>query len=147
MPNGRRHRVQIDEVRRVAIVGAGTMGQQIGFQCAGHGFEVVLYDTAPAALQAATERIDSYAAGLVADGTITAAVLQSAQGRITSTTNLATAAAEADVLVEAVPEDPKLKRRVLAEFDSLCPPRTISQPTPPPCCRHSSPGRPSAQSG
>ena len=51
--------MQIEDVRRVAIVGAGTMGQQIGFQCAGHGYEVVLYDVDPAALEAARKRIDA----------------------------------------------------------------------------------------
>ncbi len=117
--------MQIDEVRRVVIVGAGTMGQQIAFQCAGHGFDVALYDVAPGALDAARERIESYAHGLVADGTIGAEVKELALGRITATTDPSAAAADSDVLVEAVPEDPKLKRRVLADFDALCPPRTI----------------------
>jgi 3-hydroxybutyryl-CoA dehydrogenase len=65
-------RLQIDEVRRVVIVGSGTMGQQIGFQCAGHGFDVVLYDIAPAALESAQVRIEAYAEELLADGVITA---------------------------------------------------------------------------
>ena len=52
----------------MAVVGAGTMGQQIGFQCAGHGLDVVLYDIAPAALESARGRIDAYAERLVAGG-------------------------------------------------------------------------------
>jgi 3-hydroxybutyryl-CoA dehydrogenase len=114
-----------DAVRRVLVVGAGTMGQQIGFQCAGHGVDVVLYDVAPAALESARERIDAYAEGLVAGGVIAADVRDAALARITATTDPSVAAAEADLLSEAVPEDPKLKGRVLAEFDALCPPRTI----------------------
>ena len=117
--------MRVDEIRRVLVVGAGTMGQQIGFQCAGHGLDVVLHDIDPGALGSASERIEAYADGLVSGGTITAEVRDSAQARITSTTDPAAAAAETDLLVEAVPEDPKLKRRVLAQFDSLCPPRTI----------------------
>jgi len=117
--------VQLDDIRRVVIVGAGTMGQQIGFQCAAHGFDVVLYDVVPAALASADERIESYAAGLVADGGVTAAVRDAARARMSSTADPSVAAADADVLIEAVPEEPKLKRRVLARFDSLCPPRTI----------------------
>jgi len=101
------------------------MGQQIAFQCAGHGVGVVLYDIAPAALAAGRDRIDAYAEGLVANGTITAAVRDSAMDRMTSTADPSVAAADADVLVEAVPEEPKLKRTVLAQFDSLCPPRTV----------------------
>lgn len=117
--------MQIDDVRRVAIVGAGTMGQQIGFQCAGHGYNVVLYDVDAAALEAAEERIETYARGLEGGGAITSELRDSAQARITLTTDLATAAQDADLLSEAVPEDPDLKGRVLARFNAACPPRTI----------------------
>jgi 3-hydroxybutyryl-CoA dehydrogenase len=117
--------MQIDDVRRVAIVGAGTMGQQIGFQCAGHGYDVVLYDVDPAALEGAKERIETYARGLESGGAITPELRDCAQVRITLTTDLATAAQDADLLSEAVPEDPDLKGRVLAEFNAACPARTI----------------------
>jgi 3-hydroxybutyryl-CoA dehydrogenase len=114
-----------DEVRHVLVVGAGTMGQQIGFQCAGHGVDVVLYDVAPAALESAPERIAAYAEGLIAGGVITAELRDAALARITMTSDPSVAAADVDLLSEAIPEDPKLKGRVLAEFDALCPPRTI----------------------
>jgi 3-hydroxybutyryl-CoA dehydrogenase len=115
----------IEEVRKVAIVGAGTMGQQIGFQCAGHGYEVVLYDDDPAAVEAAGARIDTYAEMLQTGGVISPEVRTSARARITVTADLPTAAQDADLLSEAVPEDPELKGRVLAEFNAVCPPRTI----------------------
>ncbi len=117
--------MQIEDVRRVAIVGAGTMGQQIGFQCAGHGYEVVLYDVDPAALETARKRIDAYADGLEASGAITSELRVSAQARIELTTDIPAAAENADLLSEAVPEDPDLKGRVLANFNAACPPRTI----------------------
>ena len=117
--------MQIDDVRRVAIVGAGTMGQQIGFQCAGHGFEVMLYDVSSAAVGSARPRIEAYAQELVAGEAITAEVRDAALARITATSEPSAAAADADLLSEAIPEDPKLKGRVLAEFNALCPPRTI----------------------
>jgi 3-hydroxybutyryl-CoA dehydrogenase len=117
--------MQIEDVQRVAIVGAGTMGQQIGFQCAGHGYDVVIYDVDPSALEGARKRIEEYAEGLEAGGTITSELRASAQARIALTTDLPTAARDADVLSEAVPEDPDLKGRVLAEFNAACPPRTI----------------------
>ncbi len=101
------------------------MGHQIAFQCAGHGVDVVLYDIDPVALDAAPGRIAAYAQGLIANGVITADVRDGAVPRITMTTDPATAAADADLLSEAVPEDPELKGRVLAQFDALCPPRTI----------------------
>jgi len=117
--------MQIDDVRRVAVVGAGTMGQQIAFQCAGHGYEVAIYDIDPRALEAAGARIDAYADGLMSGGRITPQARASARERITLTSDLATAAAEADLLSEAVPEDPELKGRVLAEWGAACPARTI----------------------
>jgi 3-hydroxybutyryl-CoA dehydrogenase len=117
--------MQIEDVRRVAIVGAGTMGQQIGFQCASHGYDVVAYDIDPSSLEAARKRIETYAEGLEATGAITSEQRASALARITQTTDIATAAEDADLLSEAVPEDPDLKGRVLAEFDAVCPPRTI----------------------
>jgi 3-hydroxybutyryl-CoA dehydrogenase len=117
--------MQIEDVRRVVIVGAGTMGQQIGFQCAGHGYDVVLYDIDPSALEAAKKRIEAYAEGLETGGAITSELRVAAQARIALTTDLRAAAQDADVLSEAVPEDPDLKGRVLAEFNSECPPRTI----------------------
>ncbi len=117
--------MEIEDVRRVAIVGAGTMGQRIGFQCAGHGYDVVLYDVDPAALEASRGRIETYARGLEAGGAITSEVRESAQARIALTADLATAARDADLLSEAVPEDPDLKGRVLAACNAACPPRTI----------------------
>jgi 3-hydroxybutyryl-CoA dehydrogenase len=117
--------MQIEDVRRVAIVGAGTMGQQIGFQCAGHGYDVVLYDVDASALETARERIDTYARGLEAGGAITSELRHAAQARIALTTDIATAAQDADLLSEAVPEDPDLKGRVLAGFNAACPSRTI----------------------
>src|ERR1700729_1505162 len=88
----------IEEVRRVTIVGAGTMGQQIGFQCAGHGYDVVLYDIDPAVLEAASGRIDTYAEMLQTGGVITSEVAASARARITLTADLQTAARDADLL-------------------------------------------------
>lgn len=115
----------IEDVRRVAIVGAGTMGQQIGFQCAAHGYDVVIYDVAPSALEAASRRLETYADELEAGGALPSDRRKAAQARIALTADLATAAQDADLLSEAVPEDPDLKGRVLAEFNAACPPRTI----------------------
>jgi 3-hydroxybutyryl-CoA dehydrogenase len=117
--------MQIDDVRRVVVVGAGTMGQQIAFQCAGHGYDVVLYDVDPAALDAAGARIDAYAEGLEGGGIISSEQRASARARITLASDRSVAAEDADLLSEAVPEDPELKGRVLAEFDAACPERTI----------------------
>ena len=117
--------MHVDEVRRVLIIGSGTMGQQIGLQCATHGYQVVLYDIEPTALETATHRIRAYADALVAAGLIDAERHQRALVAITTSADPATAAAEVDLVSESVPEDPALKGRVLGQFDKLCPSRAV----------------------
>lgn len=114
-----------DAIRRVLIIGAGTMGQQIGWQCAAHGCEVVLYDVSATVLDDAQRRVAGYAAELIAQGVITSERCEAAQRRISATADPQRAAHEIDLVSESVPEDPRLKGKVLAQFDALCPPRTI----------------------
>jgi 3-hydroxybutyryl-CoA dehydrogenase len=117
--------MQIDDVRRVLIIGGGTMGQQIGLQCATHGCHVILYDIDPVALEAGMARMRAYADEQVRTGIIDAGTRDRALAAIATTTDPATAAADVDLVSESVPEDPALKGRVLGQFDALCPPRTI----------------------
>ena len=117
--------MDIADVRRVLIVGSGTMGLQIGLQCATHGYDVAMYDLEPAALEAGARRLRAYADELVAAGRIGSATRDQALGRVTWTSDPAAAAAEADILSESVPEDPALKGRVFGQFNALCPSRTI----------------------
>jgi 3-hydroxybutyryl-CoA dehydrogenase len=117
--------MRIEDVRRVLIVGSGTMGLQIGLQCASHGLEVVLYDTDPAALDAGLGRLRRWADAMVADGVIDPAGAEAALAAIATTTDPGIAAADADLVSESIPEDPELKGRVLGQLDGLCPARTI----------------------
>ena len=66
-----------------------------------------------------------YAAELITQGVITSERREAAQRRISVTADPQRAAQEIDLVSESVPEDPKLKGKVLAQFDALCPPRTI----------------------
>ena len=117
--------MNVDDIRRVLVVGAGTMGQQIAFQCAGHGLEVVVHDVSADARAALPVRIAAYADGLVAAGSISSTVRDRALGAISVAEDLAAAASEVDLVSESVPEDPGLKRRVFAALHPLCPARTI----------------------
>ena len=114
----------IDDVHRVLIIGSGTMGLQIGLQCATHGYQVVLYDIDPAALETGMGRIRAYADEVLAAGLIDSGGHAQALANITTSTDPAIAAADVDLVSESIPEDPALKGRVLAQFDALCPPRT-----------------------
>ncbi len=117
--------MNIDGVHRVLVVGSGTMGLQIGLQCATHGFEVVPCDVDPAALETGMRRIRGYADNLVAAGVIDPAERERALASISQTTDPSVAASDVDLVSGSVPEDPALKGRVLGQFDALCPPRTI----------------------
>jgi 3-hydroxybutyryl-CoA dehydrogenase len=117
--------MDINDIRRVLIVGAGTMGQQIALQCAMHGYNVTLYDISDHALQKAMAQVKYYAHQLVGEGRMTKKEAEGALARVVATADAAAAATEADLLSESVPEDPQLKARVFAQFHELCPPHTI----------------------
>lgn len=117
--------MRAEDVRKVLVVGAGTMGQQIALQCVTHGFEVVLLDESADALAAAAARFAAIAPRLADDPAFAGVDLPTVVAGIRLTTDAADAAADADVVSESVPEDPELKGRVFAALDSLCPPRTV----------------------
>lgn len=117
--------MKAEDVVRVLVVGAGTMGQQIALQCAGHGLAVVILDSDPQALTRAQAQLTGLGAALAGDPAFAGADLVQAVGAITYETDPATAAADADVVSESVPEDPSLKAAVFAELDRWCPDRTV----------------------
>lgn len=113
------------EIRKVLVVGAGTMGQQIALQCATHGLEVVLLDQSEDALDAAAARLDGLARHMADDPAFERVDLAAVAARIARSTEVALAAVDVDLVSESVPEDPDLKGRVFAELDRHCPERTI----------------------
>ncbi len=79
------------DIRCVFIAGAGAMGQQIGLQCAMHGYEVIIYDIAPGALEAAHAQVNAYAAQLVGQMRLTSDDSSAALAHLRFTANLAVA--------------------------------------------------------
>lgn len=112
--------MNIEDIRRVLILGSGTMGQQIGMLCALKGFDVVLYDLNQEILDKAMERIGRKVGKMVAMNQYTEDQAAQALARITSTNDPAVAAKDADIISESVPEDPKLKGKIFLQFDGLC---------------------------
>ncbi len=117
--------MKIEDIKRVLILGAGTMGQQIGLQCAMNGYEVVYYDISQDVLDDAIKRVTKLATWYASTGRLTPEQLKETLARITSTTDPAKAAEDVDIISESVPEDPALKGKVFAQFNKLCPKRTI----------------------
>ncbi|MCA9810010.1 MAG: 3-hydroxybutyryl-CoA dehydrogenase [Candidatus Dadabacteria bacterium] len=109
------------EIRRITVIGAGTMGHGIAGQAALSGFEVILNDLDPGrtgAGQAAIHR--SWGTG-VEKGKVTEAQAAEAAGRLTTSTDLEAAVADADLIIEAVPESLELKRAIFARVDAVAP--------------------------
>ena len=105
------------ELKRVLVVGAGTMGSQIALQTAlGGKYEVTLVDAVPAQLERAFAQNRRLLDRSVEKGRISEATSESAYARITPSGDLPAAAAEADLVIEAVVEDFEAKKGV---FQSL----------------------------
>lgn len=117
--------MRAEDVRRVLVIGSGTMGLQIGLQAAIHGCHVVVHDTEPAALDAAPRRLRGYGEAPVAAGLVDADRLERALASIECIADPVAAAAVVDLVCESVPEDPVLKGRVLGQFNELCPQRAV----------------------
>jgi len=112
-------------IKHILVIGAGTMGQQIGLQCAMYGFNVTLYDIEQDILQNALQRINTYAGELTTSGRLSDKEAEAALDRITISTDPAEAASQADLVSESIPEDPALKQDVFRLFNTHCPPHTI----------------------
>jgi len=111
-------------VTKVAVLGAGTMGNGIAQVFAQHGHAVVLRDVEPAILERARAQIDKSLAKLAEKGKIASGDREAALGRITMTTDMG-ALAECDLVVEAVVESLSVKTAVLQEADRLTRPSAI----------------------
>ena len=110
---------------RLAVVGAGTMGHGIAQVGAVAGCDVTLTDADPSALQAALGKVQANLDGGVDRGKLTRAAADAALKRITLRDDIETAAADADIVVEAVLEDLEVKRDLFARLDEVAPPDAV----------------------
>jgi 3-hydroxybutyryl-CoA dehydrogenase len=117
--------MQVDDIQKISVVGAGLMGHGIAQEFALAGYAVQLHDCAAERLEQARQNIAANLQMLVSEGLATQEQAESAPGRIQTDTSLATTVAEADLVVEAVSENLAIKQEVFAELDRLCLQRTI----------------------
>jgi len=116
---------ETNEVRRVAVLGAGTMGHGIAQVCAGVGCSVALYDIDEAAVTRGLGRIRGNLDKGVELGKVTAGERDAVLGRVTTTSSIADAVADADLVVEAAPESLELKQKIFGEVDAAAPGHAI----------------------
>ena len=110
-----------EEIKRVAMIGTGTMGPGIAQVFAESGLDVVLYDVKEDQLEKASKAIQSNLKVFEGAGILTGRESDEIRGRIASTANLEGAVQKADFVIEAVPEVLDIKRSVFEKLDHLCP--------------------------
>jgi len=111
-------------IGRIGVVGAGTMGHGIAQIAVQSGYEVVLADTLPEALERGVAQVAKGLGRLVDKGKLAADARDQALSRLEPAAAL-TAFARVDLAVEAVVERVEVKQAVLAELDRVCPPHAI----------------------
>lgn len=117
--------MRFEDVQRVAMIGAGTMGSGMATCYAQAGYHVALYSRAQESLERALARIESSQAVFVQEGLITAMEAGAARGRIATTTSLDKAMDGVQFVLESVPEDLELKQKLFRGMEALCPADTI----------------------
>ena len=111
----------MNDIRRVAVVGAGTMGHGIAQVAALAGWDVTLTDARTAALGPARDHIRQNLDGGVSRGKVTAEAAVAALARISLATTVGDAVAAADLVIEAVVEDLDVKRTLFRELATTAP--------------------------
>jgi 3-hydroxybutyryl-CoA dehydrogenase len=111
-------------VKKVVVIGGGTMGLDIAQTFAKAGYEVVVRDITEEIIKASEARLNKGLDKLVAKGKMDQAAKDAITGKMSFTTELA-AAADADLVVEAAIENLDIKKKIFAELDSICKPETI----------------------
>jgi 3-hydroxybutyryl-CoA dehydrogenase len=114
----------VREFRTVGVVGLGTMGAGIVEVFARNGLRVLGADVDDEAVERGWAHLETSTARAVGRGKLTQEAADELMGRVTTTTSLADLA-EADLVVEAVPEHLDLKANVLGELDRVCRPDVI----------------------
>jgi 3-hydroxybutyryl-CoA dehydrogenase len=113
------------EVRTVAVIGAGIMGRGIAHAAALGGYRTILEDLLPNALRKAETEIRANLDKAVELGKVNAAEADAAFTRIEYAGSVDEAAREADLVIEAVPEELESKIEIFTLLDKICRPTTI----------------------
>jgi len=115
----------LESIKRVGVVGAGTMGFGIAINFALWGYPTIMSDISGKVLQQSTKKIESAMALFIEERLITRKQADDTICRITTTTELAKVAANSDFITEAIIEKSERKQELFNQHDMLCPPHTI----------------------
>jgi len=113
------------EVKTIAVIGAGIMGRGIAHAAALGGYRTILEDVLPTALRKAETEIRANLDKAVELGKVTKDAASEAFGRLEYASSVEQAAREADLVIEAVPEEMESKIEIFTLLDKVCRPATI----------------------
>jgi 3-hydroxybutyryl-CoA dehydrogenase len=115
----------VPQVQTIAVIGAGIMGRGIAHAAALGGYRTILEDLLPAALRRAENEIRTNLDKAVELGKVTASDADSAFRRLHYAGSVEEAGREADLVIEAVPEEMESKIEIFTLLDKICRPTTI----------------------
>jgi 3-hydroxybutyryl-CoA dehydrogenase len=115
----------VAEIRTIAVIGAGSMGRGIAHVASLGGYRTVLEDLLPAALRKAETEIRTNLDKAVELKKVSAEDANAAFGRLEYAGSVEEAAREADLVIEAVPEEMESKIEISTLLDKICRPGTI----------------------
>lgn len=115
----------MSEIKNVTVLGAGVLGAQIAYQASFHGFKVVSYDINEDALTTAKKRFDKLVKAYRKDLNADDIAINQANDNLTQSCNLEEAVKNADLIIEAVPENLELKKDIWTKVGGYAPKHTI----------------------
>ena len=113
------------EVRAVAVIGAGIVGRGMAQLAARGGYRTILEDILPAALRRAESEIRFNLDKAVEGGEVSGEAARAVLGRLEFARSVEEAARQADLVIEAVPDELESKLEIFTLLDKLCRPATI----------------------
>jgi 3-hydroxybutyryl-CoA dehydrogenase len=113
------------QVKTIAVIGAGTMGRGIAHAAALGGYRTILEDILPNALRRAETEIRTNLDKAVEIGKVSASDADAALARLEYASSVQEAAREADLVIEAVPEELESKIEIFTLLDKICRPTTV----------------------
>lgn len=112
-------------MKKIGIIGSGTMGHGIATAFSMYGYDVTIYDTNAEVLTKAKELIRQELELFVSEGYLPNLEIEACLAAIKFSTNLQETVADRDYVIEAAPEIMELKQNLFKQLDEMCPPTTI----------------------
>jgi len=113
------------EIKKICVLGAGSMGHGIAQVCAQRGFQVNLEDINNEFLKSSIEKIKKFIQGSIGRKRMTEAEAEAVLNRIKTTTSLNEAAEKADLVIEAIIENMETKKETFRQLEQICSGHTI----------------------